>query len=114
MSSLDVKDMPRMTKSAWKLEVDFDDPPVNEVSSYNSFSTVHVAGMDYNLSCTDAIHLCLVIHNQFSLKRRSATKYDLDKIGPEVIGPDVMTKQTQNLIPSRVQLKLFSSLIPPR
>ena len=94
MSCLYVKDMPGMTKSAWKLEVDFDDPPVNEVSSYNSLPTVHMAsGMGYNLNCTDAIYQCLVTHNQVSLKRRSATNYDPDKIGPEVIGTDVMIKQ---------------------
>ena len=37
--------------------------------------------------------MCLVTHNQASLKGRSATNYDPDKIGPEVTGPDVMTKQ---------------------
>ena len=94
MSSLYLKDMPGMTKSARKLEVDFDDPSVKEVSSYNSLPTVHtVTGMGYNLSCSDAIHQCLVIHYQVSLKRRSATNYDPDKIGPEVIGHDVMTNQ---------------------
>ena len=94
MSSLYLNDMPGMTKSARKHELDFDDPPVKEVSSYNSLPTVHmVTGMDYNLSCSDAIHQCLVIHYQVSLKRWSATNYDPDKIGPEVIGPDVMTKQ---------------------
>ena len=94
MSSLYVKDMPEMTKSAWKLEVDFDDPPVNEVSSYNSLPTVHMTtGMCYNLSCFYAIYQCLVIHNLVSLKTRSATNYDPDKIGREVIGPDVITKQ---------------------
>ena len=94
MSSLYLKDMPGMTKSARKLEVDFYDPPVNEVSSYNSLPTVHmVTGMGYNFSCSDAIYQYLVNHNQVSLKRRSSTNYDPGKIGPEVIGPDVMTKQ---------------------
>ena len=94
MSSLYLNDMPGMTKSARKHELDFDDPPVKEVSSYNSLPTVHmVTGMGYNLSCSDAIHQRLVIHYQVSLKRRSATNYDPDEIGPEVIGPDVMTKQ---------------------
>ena len=94
MSSLYLNDMPGMTKSARKHELDFDDSPAKEVSSYNSLPTVHmITGMGYNLSCSDAIYQCLVIHNQVSLKRRSATNYDSDKIGPEVIGPDVMTKQ---------------------
>ena len=94
MSSFYLNDMPGKTKSARKHELDFDNSPVKEVSSYNSLPTVHmVTGMGYNLSCSDAIHQCLVIHNQVSLKRKSATNYDPDKIGPEVIGPDVMTKQ---------------------
>ena len=94
MSSLYLNDMLGMTKSARKHELDFGDSPVKEVSSYNSLPTVHMGrGMGYNLSCSDAIHQCLVIHNQVSLKRKSATNYDPDKIGPEVIGPDVMTKQ---------------------
>ena len=94
MSSLYLNDMPGMTKSARKHELDFDDPPVKEVSSYNSLPKVHmVKGMGYNLSYSDAIHQCLVIHNQVSLKRKSATNYDPDKTGPEVIGPDVITKQ---------------------
>ena len=97
MSSLYLNDMPGMTKSARKLELDFDDSPVKEVSSYSSLPTVHtVTGMDYNLNCSDATHQCLVIHNQVSLKRMSTTHCDPDKIGPEVIGPDLMTKQTQN------------------
>ena len=95
MSNLYLNDMPGMTKPARKLELDFDDSPVKEVSSYSSLPTVHtVTGMDYNLSCSDAIHQCLVIHNQVSLKRMSATNYDPGEIGPEVIGPDLMTKQT--------------------
>ena len=88
ISSILLKDIAWMDMTVRVIEVWFDDTPAKEVSIYKTHPTSpEASGMKYNFF-SDAIKICLVSHYQVSLKRRSATIYDPDMIGPDVICPD--------------------------